>query len=490
MRLVLALCVLACAGIAPAAARAAFDVDGDRRDELAAGMPSWDVGSVHDVGAVVVIAGASKRRLPEARLVTESMLGVAGGSQGGDRFGEALAGGDFSGDGYDDLAMGAPRDPVGAFFGVGVVTAVYGSARGLAYDRPAFLTGPLPPSATARRSFGYGAPLAAADLDRDGFDDLVSRVDQEPPPQVDIDHGAPGALQIMFGSPAGLTSARVRTISGPALDAGGFVPADLQRFGEILAVGDVNHDGFPDIAEAVQGDPFDLDGTADPGHVGYCAGGPAGPTACRLVASGLGGAPASLAIGDVDGDGYGDIVGGSPEDRIWGELEPPPAGAIRIWRGGSHGPRTHMRVLRQGRRGVKGRSEHGDEFGSAIAVADLDGDARAEIVAGAPGEDRGAGRVTVIRGPRSVVYDQTVRHRGRRFGAAVAVLDFDGDGRDDLAAGAPGDPRSGSVTILRGTSRRFKTNRSRVLGLRALGLPSRRERDPYFGVPFGARLAP
>jgi hypothetical protein len=470
MRLVLALCGLACA-VTPAAA-SAYDYDGDGREDLVGGLPGWDVGVSNDVGAALVIGGATRRHTPRARLLTESLIGSGDGSKWDDTFGESTAGGDFDGDGDADLAIGAPGDRGGGLSGIGSATVLYGSPQGLAAAARTVVPGPT------SRSHGYGRRLAAGDLDGDGFDDLVSSVTRDAPPGVDADAGNSGALVIVFGSKTGLDLARTRTLPGPADNE--VVRSDLREFGAALAVGDVNGDGYDDIAEAAPGEPFDLDGGADPGHVGYCPGRAGGPVACRLREDFLYGAPSVLAMGDIDGDGYADIVGGSPRQRLWEEQEPEPAGGVRIWRGSRHGPRA-ARLLRQGSRGVKGRGEPGDLFGSAVAVADLDGDGRAEIAAGAPGEDRGAGRVTVIRGRRSAVYDQGHRRRGRLFGTAVAFLDFDGDGRTDLAVGAPGG--DGSVTVLRGAARRFKTSSARVLRLRTFGIRSG-------GLAFGGLLGP
>jgi hypothetical protein len=129
-----------------------------------------------------------------------------------------------------------------------------------------------------------------------------------------------------------------------------------------------------------------------------------------------------------------------------------PAGAVLLWAGAPGGPSGDPVAITQQTENVKGNDQPGDEFGAAIAVADLDRDSFADIVVGTPGEDDGAGRVTVVRGgpggappANGPHYSQDTpgvhgrRLAGNRFGSALTLIDADGDGRrPDLVATAPG----------------------------------------------------
>ncbi|MCO6011240.1 FG-GAP and VCBS repeat-containing protein [Actinoallomurus purpureus] len=359
---------------------------------------------------------------------------------------------DVNGDGYGDLAIGAP-----AATGGGRVAVVYGS-RGGADVKHHQVLAPL------RSGGAFGTAVATADFDGDGHADLAV--------------GAPGrgTIEIFTGSRSGLSRRAVLT------------PGD--GAGRALAVGDVDHDGHPDLLVAgnsallvvgfatgdakvvatikgraarrvaiaagdVNGDGYaDAAWNAD-GRLRLLHGSKTGLRTAPVTASV--GATGGVAIGDVGGDRRGDVVAGDPAGAHGGLVKIYPGGDLR-----------HPRSYGQDSSGVPGKGETGDEFGAAVAARDVDGDGRAEVVVGAPGEDigkrRNAGAVTVLRGNAgwrlgagSSSFSQNtegvpgVSESGDRYGGALSLADLDGDTRLDLAVGTPGENGGdGGVSIYPG----------------------------------------
>ncbi|WP_242907008.1 FG-GAP repeat protein [Actinomadura terrae] len=159
-----------------------------------------------------------------------------------------------------------------------------------------------------------------------------------------------------------------------------------------------------------------------------------------------------LAAGDFDGDGRAEIAAGAPDDGARG------AGTVTVL----DPLERSANYVSQDEPAVDGASERADGFGSALAAADLDGDGRDDLAVGVPGEDRdgsadlASGAVQILAGPGMTQIGPTRYGRGDydRLGSALATGDLDGDGSADLAAGAPG---AGTVLVLRGRRRRATT---------------------------------
>lgn len=191
------------------------DLNGDGRADVLIGESSADI--VH-----VFLGGDTAS--PWA------ISGISSGSAGGDRFGSSLAGlGDTNGDGYSDLIVGAIAEDYGGQIDPGRAYVLLG---GPTVPTAATETLSLP---TALNFVGFGRGAAAVgDINGDGFADLGVGADA-------IDGSTrPGAAYVYYGGPTGLTGPTV--LRSPDL-------ANQTGFGSrVLGIGDVNGDGFPDIA--------------------------------------------------------------------------------------------------------------------------------------------------------------------------------------------------------------------------------------------------
>ena len=109
------------------------DFNSDGADDLAVGVPLDNVGTVVGAGAVNVLYGsATGLSGTGSQLVSQNTPGVPGNAEVDDGFGFALATGDFNGDTFADLAVGAPGEGVGTAGAAGAVNVLYGSATGSA----------------------------------------------------------------------------------------------------------------------------------------------------------------------------------------------------------------------------------------------------------------------------------------------------------------------------------------------------------------------
>ena len=188
---------------------------------------------------------------------------------------------------------------------------------------------------------------------------------------------------------------------------------------------------------------------------------------------------------DFDGDGYADLAVGVPFEDLRGRRD---AGSVQVLYGSVSGPTTRDQMWHQGRKGVKGALEAGDQFGSRLSSGDFDGDGYADLAIGIPNEDlsghKDVGAVPVLYGgPKGLTRRDQVWHQGSRgvpgsneagdnFGWALAAGDFDHDGFSDLAIGAMGEsvgdaPMAGAVVVLRGSRSGFRHLQAQCPSVRA-----------------------
>ncbi|BCL30455.1 FG-GAP-like repeat-containing protein [Streptomyces aurantiacus] len=415
---------------------------------------------------------------------------------------------DFNGDGYADLVVGAPNATISSKAKAGYVAVTYGSASGVSTADKKLIsrsTSGVPGSATANQQFG--STFTKGDLDRDGFSDLV------------ISGGKAGSV-ILWGSASGLTggtaiagydspqtgdfdgdgktdltlfayqnvegddpeNATGTVWKGPISRAG--TPAaslPLLKTGEALSgpvdtteSGDVNGDGKDDIValhyegDGVWGNSLLLGG----GSAGFTKSWVPGEAAGNKMGTG---------IGDVNNDGFDDVVVGND----WG------GGNVKVALGSATGlSEDRVQTFNQDSPGFPGAEEEEDEIGGSVSVADVTGDGYADIALGIPGEDVGdiydTGSVALVPGSASgatgagtqVFHQNTagipgVAENSDEFGVTTALLDLNGDGHRDLAAGSTAEnEHNGAVWILNGTASGLTATSSFAFGAGDLGAPA------------------
>ncbi|MGW4547458.1 FG-GAP-like repeat-containing protein [Streptomyces violaceorubidus] len=482
-----------------------MDGSGERAEasRRRAGRRAWAIGGGAAAVALAVAAGMVIADDGPAAIAAPYACGTAeAAGPAPDRSGPQGAA-DFDGDGHPDLALGS-MGSVADGAGGGSVEVAYGAGDGTGIARCQYLTQDDPgiPGGNRDEAF-FGSDVEARDFDGDGYTDLAASVFD----------WKPGVI-IMWGSEDGLSrAARV-----PGTDGSHVAWGDDPILDEQLVAGDFDGDGHPDLVFGLGSDkgllkgPFGRDGTpaatgpvpaprrpapqvrganyddllagdldgdgvddlvsfhdADTGGevpwrertqpVSYLRGGRDGftqPAGTRLPDAGEG------AIGDVDGDGYGDLV-----------LSPRGGDASRssvtVVYGSQTGPGKRTTTVDRDTPGVPGgEPQDEDAVFVALDTGDVDGDGYADVVAGAPRWD-----VYGEPGPEQVLYlaggPDGLSGAGARlfdgadlraapggdadFGSAVGLTDLDGDGRADLVVTAPGsDTVDGVAYLLRGTA--------------------------------------
>jgi hypothetical protein len=209
------------------------DFNGDGYDDLAIGVPYETIGSTPGAGAVVVVYG-TKNGLTHEGAHYRSATTIGGTRVAQARFGDALAAGDFNGDGYDDLAIGAPGDQVSGV-AAGRVYVLHGSSAGLGSTMARSLTQNLI-GGVNEAGDQFGAALAVGDFNGVLYDDLAIGTPGE-------DTGA-GAVSYVYGSIVGLTTIGAGYFKQSHL-GGTNTPGD--SFGRALAAGQLYGLSYDDL---------------------------------------------------------------------------------------------------------------------------------------------------------------------------------------------------------------------------------------------------
>lgn len=316
----------------------AGDFDGDDKPDLALGTGDFDKG-------LKVLHGGFTRDGKAARSSEVTT---------GHEFGPtSLTAGDITGDGVDDLVT------THAFEEMSESSEFFAGSEDGLVNKPQHVTD--------------AESGVIADVDKDGFGDLVIRtVPGGVVENLPYDHGT---LKVLYGSAKGPGAERTATLTQNSAGVPG-VNEEGDEFGKALAAGDVNGDGYADIAVGVPGEDIGSGaGGKNTGAVVQLLGGKNGltGTGAKNWDQGSAGVPgaveaqdgfgSAMTLGDTDKDGRDDLAIGAPGED--GDSTATDAGAVWVLRGASGGL-TAEGVVSYGPKAL-GAPEKGSQLGSSFA---------------------------------------------------------------------------------------------------------------------------
>ena len=368
----------------------------------------------------------------QGELDTSSADFVLIGTTSYDYFGQSTAVADIDGDGTAEVLVAGYGYDAGGSYSTGGLFVFSGpttSASASAADVEIY-------GASSYDYLSYGG-IDVADLDQDGYDDVLVGA------YGDDDNGtSSGSIFVLYGAASGWSSGA--SSAHPSL----YGNSTYDYLGEALgAAGDVNGDGYPDFTVGSDGD--DDNGTSS-GSVWVVLG-----SATRLSGSTnvgseavaqwtgantyeyLGGLGSGGSVGDMDGDGYDELV------LTAGDAYSDYGGVFLHYGSATIGSGT----LDDADAGFEGSTYYGYFGDTRVVGADLDGDGYDDLVAGGANENNVgavyvvAGSTTAYSGDYEAETEAWASFAGESYydyaGHSVDLGDIDGDGSIDVAIGAP-----------------------------------------------------
>lgn len=388
------------------AVSSAGDINGDGYSDVIIGASKWvHVSGMNDQGAAFIYYGGANALGSSLNPPPDVILFGSGINSA--QFGWTVGcAGDLNGDGYSDVAVGAYGDANGQS-NEGTVRVYLGAAAGL-------VTAPVAILESNQVNAWLGRWLyTAGDVNGDGYADLVVGATRWSNPQ-----SLEGGCFVYFGNASGVNTTPSMTLE---LNIAG------ANFGEAVSTaGDVNGDGYSDMILAARitaaaaiyfGGPYAVNPTSSRTWTG-------GTAAFRCGSS-------VANAGDVNGDGYADaLIGASTASN--GQAN---EGLVQFYTGSAAGLAAAPALTLEANIANAG-------YGTSVATAgDVNGDGYADVIVGAP-LSGGIGRAYLYMGSAAGLASAPVLtlngSASSRFGASVATAgDINADGFADVLVGAP-----------------------------------------------------
>ncbi len=400
----------------------AGDVNGDGFSDVIIGAQDFDDGVNNEEGRAFIYHG-SATGLPAS---PNSFCDDA--NQPSARFGSSVSSaGDVNGDGFSDVIIGAHQYTDGANASEGRAFIYHGSATGIS------ATPNNTPDDADQASVFFGCSVACAgDVNGDGYSDVIIGAWG----YAEGGNSDEGKVFVYHGSSSGLSP-------GPNTLIDDANQANARLGWSVASAGDVNGDGYSDV---IVGAPnYDDGANADEGraflHHGSAAGLPSNPNS-TLDDANQAGAQAGYAVasaGDVNSDGYSDVIIGAFQYDDGANVD---EGRAFVY----HGSATGLSATPNNTQ--DDANQAGAQFGCSVAGAgDVNGDGYSDVIIGAYTYDDGAntneGRVFVYHGSASglsaspVSTQDDCNQANALFGISVAGAgDVNGDGYSDVIIGA------------------------------------------------------
>jgi fibronectin type 3 domain-containing protein len=354
------------------------DINGDGYADLVVGAPGYSTQTgrayvFHSRGASGVTAGATPQG---AAAEADSILT---GEATSNKFGNSVAIGDLNGDGYADLVVGAidygtQAGRVYVFHSRGASGVTAGATpQEAAAEAESILTG----EATEN---SFGNSVATGDLNGDGYADLAVGAE--------LYNTSTGRAYVFHSRGASGVTANATPV-GAAVEAESILTGEATEnsFGTSVAIGDLNGDGYADLVVGARG--FS---TSTGRAYGFHSRGASGVTANATPVGAAAEAESiltgeatsndfgvSVAIGDVNGDGYADLVVGA---RTYSTNRGRAYGFHSRGASGVTANATPVGAAAEAESILDGEDADGN-FGSSVATGDLNGDGYADLVVGA-----------------------------------------------------------------------------------------------------------